>query len=115
VIIHVLQRQKYYVSLHYTVTKMIKTIKSKPLRLLWEKDDSSKLPASQIKKIRIILEIIDNLEEVPDDLSFYKNLRPHLLGGDKKGFWSLDVTGNYRIIFRFENKDAFDLDYLDTH
>lgn len=95
--------------------EMIKTIKSKALRLLWEKDDSSKLPPPQIKKIRIILEIIDNLEEVPDDLGFYKNLRPHLLGGDKKGFWSLDVTGNYRIIFRFENKDAFDLDYLDTH
>jgi hypothetical protein len=46
--------------------RMIKTIKSKALRLLWEKDDSSKLPPSQIKKIRIILEIIDNLEEVPD-------------------------------------------------
>ena len=64
------------------IRRMIKTIKSKALRLLWEKDDSSKLPPSQIKKIRIILEIIDNLEEVPDDLGFYKNLRPHLLGGD---------------------------------
>jgi toxin HigB-1 len=94
---------------------MIKTIKSKALKLLWEKDDSSKLPPSQLKKIRIILEIIDNLEAVPDDLTFYKNLRPHLLLGDKKGFWSLDVSGNYRIIFRFENKEALDLDYLDTH
>jgi proteic killer suppression protein len=94
---------------------MIKTIKSKALKLLWEKDDSSKLPPSQLKKIRIILEIVDNLEVVPEDLVFYKNLRPHLLAGDKKGFWSLDVTGNYRIIFRFENRDAFDIDYLDTH
>lgn len=94
---------------------MIKTIKSKALKLLWEKDDSSKLPPSQLKKIRIILEIIDNLEAVPDDLTFYKILRQHLLLGDKKGFWSLDVSGNYRIIFRFENKEALDLDYLDTH
>ena len=60
-------------------------------------------------------EIIDNLEEVPEDLGFYKNLRPHLLVGNKKDFWSLDVTGNYRIIFKFEGKQAFDLDYLDTH
>lgn len=95
--------------------EMIKTIKSKALKLLWEKEDSSKLPPAQLKKIRIILEIIDNLEVVPEDLTFYKNLRPLLLGGDKKGFWSLDVTGNYRIIFRFENKEAFDIEYLDTH
>lgn len=94
---------------------MIKTIKSKALKLLWEKDDNSKLPPSQIKKIRIILAIIDGLEEVPEDLGFYTSLRPHLLKGNLKNFWSLDVTGNYRIIFRFENKDAFDLDYLDTH
>ena len=94
---------------------MIKTIKSKAIKLLWEKDDASKLPPSQIKKIRIILTIIDSLEEVPEDLGFYTNLRPHLLKGNLKEFWSLDVSGNYRIIFRFENKDAYDLDYLDTH
>ena len=38
--------------------KMIKTIKSKALRLLWEKDNSSKLPPSQIKKIRNFLTFI---------------------------------------------------------
>jgi proteic killer suppression protein len=94
---------------------MIKTIKSKALKVLWEKEDSSKLPSTQIKTIRIILAIIDGLEEVPEDLGFYTHLRPHLLKGNRKDFWSLDVSGNYRIIFRFENKDAFDLDYLDTH
>ena len=66
--------------------------KSKAIKLLWKKDDGSKLPPSQLKKIRIILEIIDNLEGVVEDLGFYKNLRPHLLGGNKKGSWSLDVT-----------------------
>jgi proteic killer suppression protein len=94
---------------------MIKTIKSKAIKLLWEKDDASKLPPSQIKKIRIILTIIDGLEEVPEDLGFYTNLRPHLLKGNLKEFWSLDVSGNYRIIFLFEKKEAYDLDYLDTH
>ncbi len=107
--------KSYCVSLHNTKVYMIKSIKSKAIKLLWEKDDGSKLPPSQLNKIRIILEIIDNLEEVPEDLGFYKNLRPHVLGGNRKGFWSLDVTGNYRIIFKFENKDAYDLDYLDTH
>jgi len=94
---------------------MIKTIKNKALRLLWENNDNSKLPAAQLKKISLLLQIIDDLEEVPQDLAAFASLRPHPLKGHLKGYWSLDVTGNYRIIFRFENKNAFDLDYLDTH
>lgn len=94
---------------------MIETIKSKALRLLWEKGDGSKLPPLQLKKIKLILQIIDDLEEVPEDLVNLVSFRPHPLKGNLQGFWSLDVTGNYRIIFRFENRSAFDLDYLDTH
>ena len=94
---------------------MIKTFKHKGLKLLWEKDNASKLPPSQLRKIMMILEIIDDLEEVPEDLAFFQSLRPHPLKGNLEGFWSLDVTGNFRIIFRFEEPDAFDLDYLDTH
>lgn len=94
---------------------MIKSFKSKSLKLLWEKGDQSKLPALQLKKIKIILQIIDDLDEVPEDLLNLVSFRPHPLKGSLQGFWSLDVTGNYRIIFRFENKNAFDLDYLDTH
>ena len=94
---------------------MIKTFKSKALKLLWEKNDSSKLPVLQLKKIKFLLQIIDDLEDVPNDLKNLVSFRPHPLKGDLKGFWSLDVSGNYRIIFRVENKNVFDLDYLDTH
>jgi proteic killer suppression protein len=37
------------------------------------------------------------------------------LKGDLAGYWSLTVTGNWRLIFRFEDGDAFDLDLLDYH
>lgn len=94
---------------------MIKSIKHKGLKLLFEDDNGNKLPPSQLRKIRILLQIIDELEEVPQDLEGYVYLRPHPLKGDLKGFWSLDVSGNYRVIFRFENGNAYDLDYLDTH
>jgi proteic killer suppression protein len=94
---------------------MIKTFKSKALRLLWEKNDKSKFPALQLKKIGFILQLIDDLEDVPEDLKNLTSFRPHPLKGELQGYWSLDVTGNYRIIFRFENKNAFDIDYLDTH
>lgn len=37
------------------------------------------------------------------------------LKGDLKGFWSITITGNWRVIFRFEDGDAFDVDLVDYH
>jgi len=40
-------------------------------------------------------------------------LRLHELKGDRKGTWSVTVSGNWRVTFRFEGKDALDVDYVD--
>ena len=53
---------------------MIKTIKNKALRLLWENNDNRKLPAAQLKKIGLLLQIIDDLEEVPQDHATFASL-----------------------------------------
>ena len=37
------------------------------------------------------------------------------LKGDLKGFWSVTVRANWRIIFRFEGTDAFDVELIDYH
>ena len=37
------------------------------------------------------------------------------LKGDLKGFWSVTVRANWRIIFRFEGEDAFDVELIDYH
>lgn len=94
---------------------MIKTFKSKALKQLWNDGNSSKINNAHLVRVQQVLTIIEALEEVPGDLSFYTFLRPHELKGKLKGVWSLDISGNYRITFRFENKNAYDLDYLDTH
>jgi toxin HigB-1 len=39
----------------------------------------------------------------------------HALTGDLAGFWSVTVTGNQRIIFRFEQGRALDVDLIDYH
>ncbi len=39
----------------------------------------------------------------------------HALSGGLKGFWSVWITGNYRIIFRFKDENVFDVDYTDYH
>jgi proteic killer suppression protein len=39
--------------------------------------------------------------------------RLHTLKGEFKGFWAVTVRANWRVIFRFVDPDAFDVDYLD--
>ena len=45
----------------------------------------------------------------------YATFRLHPLKGDLKGFWSITVRANWRIIFRFEDGKAFDIDLVDYH
>jgi len=42
-------------------------------------------------------------------------LRLHKLTGNFKGFWAVEVSGNWRVIFKFEGHDAHVVDYLDYH
>lgn len=93
---------------------MIESIAHKGLKRLWEKDDSSKLPSEQIDKIMRILDALDTAKTL-DPLRAIPGYKLHSLSGDLKGFWSITVTGNYRIIFRFENENAYDVDYRDYH
>lgn len=90
---------------------MIESIQHKGLKLLWEKDNISKLPSSQISKIKMILTLLDNATDV-QDMNF-PGSGLHVLKGEMAGFWSVKVNGNYRLIFRFEKENAFDVDYID--
>jgi len=42
-------------------------------------------------------------------------LRLHSLQGHLNGFWAVDMSGNWRVIFRFEGANAFDVDLIDYH
>lgn len=94
---------------------MIKNFKSKALRALWEYDNGNMLPAQQVRKILSILDQLNNAKIVPDNLQAFKGWRIHQLKGPIKNVWSLTVTGNYRIVFLFEDGNAYDIDYLDYH
>jgi len=96
---------------------MIKSIKHKALKNYWTKGDKSKLPSTMTRKIEIVLDIIDSIEKVPDDLLPFPDLKPHPLKGNRKGDWSLEVSGNWRITFNDDNDtaSAYDLDLEDYH
>jgi toxin HigB-1 len=96
---------------------MIKSIQHKGLKLFWTKGDKSKLPSEMFGKIERVLNIIHYLEDVPKDLENLVFLKPHLLKGNYKDYWAMQITGNWRIIFKFENENssAYDLDLIDYH
>lgn len=92
---------------------MIESFRHKGLKRFHEKDDRSGLNAKMVPKIEEILSILEAAETVREaDIPGY---RLHPLMGSLKGFWSVRVTGNWRIVFRFENGAACDVDLIDYH
>ena len=55
-----------------------------------------------------------NASETPDDMDL-PGFRLHRLRGGYAGFWAVTVSANWRVIFRFEDGHAADVDYLDYH
>lgn len=92
---------------------MIKSIRHKGLKRFYDKGDPSRLQPNHVKKIRMILARLDGATEL--EAMNYAGSGLHPLKGELKGFWAVSVSGNYRIIFRFEDGDAFEVGYLDYH
>ena len=72
------------------------------------------MPASLAKKLADVLLVIDEAQRL-QEIGLFPGWRLHQLKGDLKGFWSVSVSGNWRVIFRFEDGDAFDVDLIDYH
>jgi proteic killer suppression protein len=93
---------------------MIRSFKSKPLERFFTQGNGAKLPQERLEKIKNILAAIHAATDIRDLNN--PAFRLHQLKKPPyEGYWSIDVTGNYRIIFRFSRGDASDVDYLDTH
>ncbi len=88
----------------------------KGLRQLYEDDNAKGVPpamADKLRKLLFALETADNLDQV----SRFPGWKLHPLKGERKGFWSLTVTGNWRLIFEYEAKTntASTIDLIDYH
>ncbi len=92
---------------------MIASIRHKGLRRLFETGDHRGVMADHAEKLRRILARLDASASAADmDLPGY---RLHLLKGEWKGFHAVTVNGNWCVVFRFENGNAIDIDYVDYH
>jgi toxin HigB-1 len=92
---------------------MIESFRHKGLRRFYEKDDRKLLPPDMVERIRDILTALEAAETL-DALSL-PSFRLHALKGELKGFWAVTVRANWRIIFRFANGNASDVDFVDYH
>jgi proteic killer suppression protein len=80
---------------------------------LYERGDPRGIRPDLRDTVEEILTVL-NAAESPEALNV-PGYRLHPLKGDLKGFWSVTVRANWRIIFRFEGKDAVDVEMIDYH
>lgn len=92
---------------------MIASFRHRGLKRLYEQDDHRGLLPAHVDKIKRILARLDESTEVRNMALPGFGLHP--LKGDLKGFWAVSVSGNWRIVFRFENRNAYDVDLVDYH
>jgi len=89
------------------------SFRSRALRRLFENDDARGISGRHVYRVRDIL-ALDQAIRI-DDMNAYPGWRLHPLKGELRGFWSVSVSGNWRVIFRFDNGMAYDVDLVDYH
>ena len=92
---------------------MIKSFRHRGLQRLYERGDRSRINATLVEKVETALGLLD-VAETPEAVNL-PGYRLHPLRGDLRGFWSIRVSGNWRIIFRFDDRDVCDVDLVDSH
>jgi len=92
---------------------MIRAFRHKGLKRLYDDGDPSKLRPDLVDRIVLILSQLDRARTI--DALAHPSLRLHPLKGGLKGYWAVTVRANWRIIFRFDSGNVFDVDLVDYH
>lgn len=89
---------------------MVETVRHRALKRLIEKGDASGINPQQVERILTRLQGAVQIEVMN-----LPGFVLHPLTAELRGFWSVRVSGNWRVIFRFEDGHAFDVDLVDYH
>ena len=92
---------------------MILSFRHRGLANLYEREDRSRIPPEYVNKIERILARLD-IAAQPSDMAL-PGYRLHPLRGNLRGLWSVRVSGNWRIVFRFDDGNVHDVDFVDYH
>ncbi len=92
---------------------MIQSFRHRGLKRFFERGDRSLIRPDLLDRVEVMLAQLD-VASSPEAMRI-PNYRLHALKGDLKGYWSVRVKTNWRIIFRFEDEDVHDVGLVDYH
>jgi proteic killer suppression protein len=93
---------------------MIGTVRHKALRQFFETGVAKGLPVDMASRLKRMLSAMHAAEEV-EQLGTIPGWRLHPLKGGRQGQWSLSVSGNWRLVFSWQDGVANDVDFVDYH
>lgn len=92
---------------------MIKSFKHKGLRHFYETGSTTGIQSAHKKRLRSQIAALETAGKIEDmDIPGF---RLHPLKGERKGLWSISVSGNWRITFEFQDGNAYVVNYEDYH
>lgn len=94
----------------------IRNFVHKGLKRLYLEDSARGVPPETADKLRKMLAFLDEMDS-PEELRALFAWKVHILTGDRKGTWSLSVTGNRRLTFRVDSteREIYDVNLEDYH
>ncbi|MGD0191258.1 MAG: type II toxin-antitoxin system RelE/ParE family toxin [Rhizomicrobium sp.] len=92
----------------------IVSIRNKALKRLWTRGELRHVPPEQVNRLRLALATLAATADMQMLLTV-PGWRLHELKGDRKGTWSMSITGNWRLTFRVEGDCVHDVDLEDYH
>lgn len=93
---------------------MIRSFKDKETQKLFMGRRSRAVSGQAVRRVQVKLAQLDQVESV-EELEVPPGNRLHALGGDREGQWAIRINDQYRICFRFESGDAYDVEATDYH
>lgn len=102
-----------YLKRYAIQSAMIRTFRHKGLRAFFETGSKHGIQAHHATRLELQLVRLD-LAQNPDDMNV-PGWRLHALSGERAGHYSITVSGNWRITFKFEDGDAILVDYHGYH
>ena len=92
---------------------MIVSFRHRGLERFYKRGDRRRLPPDYVGKIERILDRLE-VSEGPIQMDL-PGFRLHRLRGGLDDTWAVTVSANWRITFRFEGRNACDVDLVDYH
>ena len=93
---------------------MIKTFSNKQTVAVWRSEVPGKLPTDIVKRAKLKMKWLHAASRI-EDLRFPPSNRLEALKGNRAGKWSLRINDQWRLCFRFEDGNAYDVEIVDYH